>query len=114
MLRMLRYEERLYDFLVCQKDARGSLSSNSSNSSNSSFIITETEAQSICNALEMDNTSGLNYLSKEEVINLSCISADKKKMLWKLVKAVKKDRRYAPDLRISYEDIANIRISQIS
>jgi ribosomal protein S13 len=88
---MLRYEERLYDFLVCQKDARGSLSSNCS------FIITETEAQSICNALEMDNTSGLNYLSKEEVKNLSCISADKKKMLWKLVKAVKKDRRYAPD-----------------
>jgi hypothetical protein len=33
---------------------------------------------------------------------------DKKKMLWKLVKAVKKDRRYAPDLGISYEDIANI------
>jgi len=30
--------------------------------------ITKTEAQSIC------NTSGLNYLSKEEVINLSCIS----------------------------------------
>jgi len=105
---MLRYEERLYDFLVCQKDARGSLSSNGS------FIITETEAQSICNELDMDDTRGLNYLSKEEVINLSCISADKKKMLWKLVKAVKKDRRYAEDLRISYEDIANIRISQIS
>jgi len=99
---MLRYEERLYDFLVCQKDARGSLSSNGS------FIITEAEAQSICNALDMDNTSSLNYLSKDEVINLTCISVDKKKMLWKLVKAVKKDRRYAEDLRISYEDIANI------
>ena len=106
MLRMLRYEERLYDFLVCQKDARrnyGSLCSNSS------FIITDTEAQSICNALEMDNTSSLNYLSKDEVKNLSCISADKKKMLWKLVKAVKKDRRYAPpNIGISCESIANI------
>jgi ribosomal protein S13 len=99
---MLRYEERLYDFLVCQKDARGSLSSNGS------FIITDTEAQSICNALEMDDTSGLNYLSKDEVKNLTCISDDKKKMLWKLVKAVKKDRRYAPDLGISCESIANI------
>jgi len=105
---MLRYEERLYDFLVCQKDARGSLSSNGS------FIITETEAQSICDALDMNDTCGLNYLSKEEVINLSCISVDKKKMLWKLIKAVKKDRRYAPNLGNSYEDIANIRISQIS
>jgi len=109
---MLRYEERLYDFLVCQKDARGSLSSNGSNgslSSNGSFIITETEAQSICDALEMENTSSLNYLSKDEVKNLSCISADKKKMLWKLVKAVKKDRRYAPpNIGISCESIANI------
>jgi ribosomal protein S13 len=94
MLRMLRYEERLYDLLVSKSGLTEG--------------ITETEAQSICNALEMDNTSGLNYLSKEEVINLSCISADKKKMLWKLVKAVKKDRRFAADLRISYEDIANI------
>ena len=115
MLRMLRYEERLYEFLVCQKDARGSLcsnssySSNSSNGSYSSFIITETEAKSICNALEMDNTSSLNYLSKDEVKNLSCISADKKQMLWKLVKAVKKDRRYAPpNIGISCESIANI------
>ena len=89
---MLRYEERLYDLLVSQKDT---------------LSITEAEAQSICIALEMDDTSSLNYLSKEEVISLSCISADKKKMLWKLVKKVKKDRRFAPDLRISYEDICD-------
>ena len=90
---MLRYEEILYDLLVSQKDT---------------LSITDTEAQSICIALEMDDTSSLNYLSKEEVISLSCISADKKKMLWKLVKRVKKDRRFAPDLRISYEDICDI------
>ena len=89
---MLRYEERLYDLLVSQKDT---------------LSITEAEAQSICIALEMDDTSSLNYLSKDEVISLSCISADKKKMLWKLVKKVKKDRRFAPDLRISYEDICD-------
>lgn len=90
---MLRYEERLYDLLVSQKDATS---------------ITEAEAQSVCIALEMYDTSSLNYLSKVEIISLSCISLDKKKKLWKLIKEVKKDRRFAPDLRGTYEDICDI------
>ena len=91
---MLRYEKRLYDFLTSK--------------SGLAECITEAEAQSICIALEMDDTSSLNYLSKEEVHSLSCITADKKKILWKLIKEVKKDRRFAPDLQRTYEDITNI------
>lgn len=88
---MLRYEKRLYDFLTSK--------------SGLAECITDAEAQSICIALEMNDTSSLNYLSKEEVHSLSCLTADKKKMLWKLIKKVKKDRRFAPDLRITCDDI---------
>lgn len=99
---MLLYNERLYDFLTSK--------------SGLAECITDAEAQSICIALEMNDTCSLNYLSKEEVINLSCISADKKKMLWKLIKEVKKDRRFAPDLRRTYEDITNtlVRYKEVS
>ena len=90
---MLLYNERLYDFLTSK--------------SGLTECITDAEAQSICIALEMYNTSCLNYLSKEEIDNLSCITADKKKILWKLIKEVKKDRRFAPDLQRTYEDITN-------
>ena len=90
---MLLYNERLYDFLTSK--------------SGLAECITDAEAQSICIALEMNDTSSLNYLSKEEIDNLSCITADKKKILWKLIKEVKKDRRFAPDLQRTYEDITN-------
>ena len=48
---MLRYEANLYDLLVYQMEVIG---------------ITEIEAQAVCDALCMDDTSSLYYLTKKK------------------------------------------------
>jgi hypothetical protein len=78
---MLRYNANLYDLLVYQMEVIG---------------ITEIEAQAVCDALCMDDTSNLYYLTKKEVMSLSCISTEKKRQLWKLIEEVKRDPRFAP------------------
>jgi ribosomal protein S13 len=78
---MLRYEAKLYDLLVNQKDVIG---------------INDEDARAVCDALEMDDTCNLYYLSKNEVMTLSFLSIDKKKRLWKLIEDVQNDPRFAP------------------
>jgi len=81
---MLRYEANLYDLLVYQMEVIGIIG------------ITEMEAQAVCDALCMDDTSSLYYLTKKEVLSLSCISTEKRRRLWKLIEEVIKDPRFAP------------------
>ena len=56
----------------------------------------------------LTSKSGLTECITEAEAQSICISADKKKMLWKLIKEVKKDRRFAPDLQRTYEGICDI------